>query len=96
VSFIYGQAIKAAAQYEQTVAKLAKQLDIPLEEAKAQLERLARETVTPSWMRPPEMRFGGEPANPGDRRTIHLNGKPKHFVHVNGRLKMRDGESPWS
>lgn len=39
---------------------------------------------------------GDEPFHPADRRTFRLTGKPKHYVQVNGRLRLRDGESPWS
>lgn len=96
MSFIYGKAVAAAAQYEETATKLAAGMGITLEEAKARLERLSREVVLPSWMQSPGTRFGGEPGNPGDRRTVRLAGKPKHFVQVEGQLRLRDGESPWT
>lgn len=39
---------------------------------------------------------GDEPFHPADRRTVRLAGKPKHFVQVDGQLRLREGESPWT
>jgi hypothetical protein len=35
------------------------------------------------------------PANPHDRRTIRIAGKPYHFAQGKGALRLQPGETPW-
>lgn len=96
LSYVSQMAVAAAAAYEKTAVRLAKELDVSVAEAKEKLQRLSREVVLPSWaISPPDRR--DMPANPRDRRTVRLGGKPYHYTQDGtGQLHTTPGESPWT